>query len=92
MKQTSLEAQALNMCHPNLQLIETLKCHKFNIINKLHSRIRGRIRKIIIAVRHLLNIVIMRIFWSVLNLLMILMRITSKTITLRIQIERKPKL
>jgi hypothetical protein len=92
MKQTSLVAQALNMCHPNLQLIETPKCHKFNIINKLHSRIRSRIRKTIIAVRHLLNIVTMRIFWSVLNLLMILRRITSKTITLRIQIERKPKL
>ena len=92
MKQTSLVAQALNMCHPNLQLIETPKCHKFNIINKLHSRIRSIIRKTTIAVRHLLNIVTMRIFWSVLNLLMILRRITSKTITLRIQIERKPKL
>ena len=92
--QISLEGQDLNMCHQSFQQIESPKCQKFNIINKFHSRISIRIstiRKIIKVVRLLLNIVTMRISWSVLNLLMILKRIIHKIITLRIQIERKPK-
>ncbi len=95
MMQISLEGQDLNMCHQSFQQIESHKCQKFNIINKFLSRISIRIstiRKIIRAVRLLLNTVTMRISWSVLNLLMILKRTITKTIiTLRIQIERKPK-
>jgi hypothetical protein len=91
MKEISLEDQALNMCHPNFQPIGTPKCQKLNKINKLLSSNSIKIIKIkrtIIAVRYLLNIVTMKIFWSDLNLLMILKR----TKTLKIQIERKPNL
>jgi hypothetical protein len=91
MKEISLEDQALNMCHPNFQQIGTLKCQKLNKINKLLSSNSIKfikIKRTIIAVRYLLNIVTMKIFWSDLNLLMILKR----TRTLKIQIMRKPKL
>ena len=94
MKQISLEAQALNTSHPNFLQIETPKCQKLNKINKPRTIISIsilRVRRRILAVKHLLNIVTMRISWSVLSLLTILKR-TSKTITSRIQIERKPKL
>jgi hypothetical protein len=91
MKEISLEDQALNMYHPNFQQIGTPKCQKLNKINKLLSNNSIKIIKIrrtIIAVRYLLNIVTMRISWNDLNLLMILKRIR----TLKIQIMRKSKL